>query len=157
MSEKNQMTKFLILREGRGGLAVFGDDDDFYRPVFFFNPPPEQKEIEEIKSKFLVNLLENYGYQQEDVSLDVSFGAGMIDCAGLVVWQKGVPFIMADFLARGAGTEQAKKAKKTLFDKARTFGASFAVLVQGAGTEAFAIKGKEIRSCAIPKNPRLKP
>jgi len=151
MQKEIETITLLILREGSGGVGIFEDEDnDFYKPVFFFSRTAEQKEIEDIKSRFLIELMEKYGYQSEDITLDAGFGLGMFDFAGMVVWQKGIPCIMADFLAKSASKEQTQKVKKRLLDKAKTFGVEYAVLVKGDKRWAFVVDDKIVRSAKIP-------
>lgn len=152
MFEEIQITKFLILREGKGVIGVFsGEDDDFYKPVFLFSQTTQQKEIEEIKAKFLIELMEKYGYQSEEITFDAGFGMGMFDFAGLIVWQKNAPYIMADFLSKNASKEQTQKVKKRLIDKAKTFGVEFVVLVKGAKHRAFMVNSQMVQPAAIPQ------
>jgi len=152
MFEETEIVKFFILREGRGGIGIFEEEDnDFYRPVFLFSQTVEQKELEEIKSKFLIELMEKYAYQTEDITFDAGFGLGMFDFAGLVVWQNGAPYIMADFLSKSAAKEQTRKAKQRLLDKARTFGVEFVVLVKGERHRAFTVNGEAVQPAKIPK------
>ena len=152
-----QITKFLIIREGRGGngIGVFEDEDnDFYKPVFLFSKTVEQKEIEEIKARFLIELMEKYGYQSEEITFDAGFGMGMFDFAGLIVWQKNAPYIIADFLSKNATKEQTQKVKKRLIDKAKTFGVEFVVLVKGAKRRAFMVNGAMVQPAVIPRGGR---
>jgi len=152
MFEEIEIVKLFILREGSGGIGVFEDEDnDFYKPVFLFSQTVEQKELEEIKSKFLIELMEKYGYQSEEITFDAGFGLGMFDFAGLVVWQNGAPYIMADFLSKSATKEQTRKAKQRLFDKAKTFGVEFVVLVKGEKHRAFTVNGEIVQPARIPQ------
>ncbi|MCX6789075.1 MAG: hypothetical protein NTZ42_00480 [Candidatus Gribaldobacteria bacterium] len=145
MFEEIEMIKFFILREGKGGIGVFEDEDnDFYKI----------EEIEEIKAKFLIELMEKYGYQSEEITFDAGFGLGMFDFAGLIIWQKNVPYIIADFLSQNATKEQTQKVKKGLIDKAKTFGVKFVVLVKGAKHQAFAVNGEMVHPAVIPQKPR---
>ncbi len=152
MFEEIETIKLLILREGSGGIGVFEDEDnDFYKPVFLFSQTAEQKEIEQIKAKFLIELMEKYGYQSEEITFDAGFGMGMFDFAGLIVWQKNIPYMIADFLSQNATKEQTKKVKKRLLDKAKTFGVEFVVLVKGGKHRAFTVNGAMVRSAVIPR------
>lgn len=152
MQKEIQTLKLLIIREGRGGVGVFEDEDnDFYKPVFFFSKTTEQKEIEEIKARFLIELMEKYGYQSEEITFDAGLGMGMLDFAGLIVWQKGAPYIIADFLSGSATKEQTQKTKKRLIDKARTFDVGLVVLVKGRKRRAFMVNGAVVQPAAIPQ------
>ncbi|MDD5750189.1 MAG: hypothetical protein PHU56_00860 [Candidatus Pacebacteria bacterium] len=152
MLREIQTINFFVLREGGRSAGCSGDEDsDFYKPVFIFSKTNEQKEIEEIKSRFLIELMEKYGYQTEEITFDAGFGLGMFDFAGLIVWQKNAPYIIADFLSKNAPKEQTQKAKKRLLDKAKTFGVEFAVLVKGDKRKAFMVAGQTIRPARIPK------
>jgi len=152
MFEEIEIIKSLILREGSGGIGIFEDEDnDFYKPVFLFSKTAEQKEIEEIKARFLIELMEKYGYQSEEITFDAGFGMGMFDFAGLIVWQKNAPYIMADFLGKDAAKEQTRKVKKRLIDKAKTFGVEFIVLVKGGKHRAFTVNGETVQPAVIPR------
>lgn len=156
MFEEIEIIKFFILREGQGGIGIFEEEDnDFYKPVFLFSQTAEQKEIEETKARFLIELMEKYGYQSEEITFDAGFGMGMFDFAGLIVWQKGAPYIIADFLSKNAAKEQTQKAKKRLLDKAKTFGVEFVVLVKGAKRRSFMVNGQTVRPAAIPRGADL--
>lgn len=157
MFEEIEIIKFFILREGKGGIGIFEDEDnDFYKPVFLFSQTTQQKEIEEIKAKFLIELMEKYGYQSEEITFDAGFGLGMFDFAGLIVWQKNAPYIIADFLGKNATKEQTQKVKKRLIDKAKTFGVEFVVLVKGAKRRAFMVNGEMVQPAIIPQKNKNK-
>lgn len=156
MFEEIQITELLILREGNGKIAIFDDENsDFYKPVFLFSQSAEQKEIEQIKSRFLIELIEKYGYQTQDISLDAGFGLGVYDFTGLIIWQRNTPFLIADFLTSTANQEQTKKAKRRLLDKAKTFNVGLAVLVKGDKIRVFAIEGEKISLSVIPHKTKI--
>ena len=95
--------------------------------------------------------MEKYGYQSEEITFDAGFGMGMFDFAGLIVWQKNAPYIMADFLGKDAAKEQTRKVKKRLIDKAKTFGVEFIVLVKGGKHRAFTVNGETVQPAVIPR------
>lgn len=108
----------------------------------FYNPSRKKSnaklEKDETRAKLLVSLLDEYGYDADDIQLD--FESPKVEILGtvdLAVFENNKPFLAAQFLRDKPFLSEIAFAREALFEKAKDFEAIYAVLAWGENREVF--------------------
>ncbi len=103
-------------------------------------------EREEIKAKFLVDLLEKHGYEMRDVQLD--FEGPKYEILGsvdLVAFKNEKPFLIAQFLKDKPSLTEIALSREALHEKIKDLKAQYGVLAWANKKETFLFANGKIK------------
>ncbi len=104
-----------------------------------------QLEKEDVRAKFLVKLIENYGFEEEDLRLDFEpLSLEVFGSVDLVGFREDTPFLACHFLHQKPSYLEISSAKETLFNQMKDLKAEYGALVFGEEQSFFQEKFKKI-------------
>lgn len=120
-----------------------------------YNPSTQKAnfylEKDETKAKFLVQLIENYGFKEEDLRVDFEpLSLDVLGSIDLVAFKNDFPFLACKILRNNPTFAEMSSAREVLFNQMKDIRAEFGVLVFGVKTLFFQKKAKKIiETCQI--------
>ncbi len=96
-----------------------------------------KSEKEKIRAYFLVELIDKYGFLENEVKMDVELKNNK-EPFDMVVYRKHTPYIVIDVFEKEL--KLAVRAKETLLKKASGLSASYAIVVAKNGKAVFDLK-----------------
>ena len=104
-----------------------------------------QLEKEDARAKFLVNLIENYGFKEEDLRLDFEpLALEILGSVDLVAFKKEKPFLACHFLHERPSYLEVSSAKEGLFRKMKDLKVEYGVLIFNTREYFFKRENKKI-------------
>ncbi|MDD4990175.1 MAG: hypothetical protein PHW31_02585 [Candidatus Pacebacteria bacterium] len=102
-------------------------------------------EKEEIRAKFLVELLEKHGYKIKDIRLDVEGPKfEILGSSDLVAFKDDEPFLITQFLSKKPSITEISFARDSLFEKMKDLKPKYGILAGHNKKEFFLLKNGKI-------------
>ncbi|MDO8524538.1 MAG: hypothetical protein Q7R99_02830 [bacterium] len=127
---------------------IADEGNNFYS--FSTKAQNERMEKEETKAKFLVDLLEKYGYETKDILLD--FEGPKYEILGsvdLVAFKNEKPFLIAQFLRNKPSLTEISLSREALYEKMKDLKPQYGVLSWANKKETFLFSNGKITRCSV--------
>ncbi|MDP2951373.1 MAG: hypothetical protein Q8N55_03240 [bacterium] len=104
-----------------------------------------QLEKEDARAKFLVKLIENYGFEEDDLRLDFEpLSLEVLGSVDLVGFRRDTPFLACRFLRNDPPFSEVATARETLFNQIKDTKASYGALIFNTKEYFFKKENKKI-------------
>lgn len=131
-------------------IFIVKDED---KVVYNSSTQAYNEKIEAIRARFLVELIEHYFYKEENIRLDVEVdGFDIFDSADMVVYKDDIPFVIIDCVRQKPKEIEMLRLSEKLIQKAKVFGAEYAVLIFKESKVVYSLKNTAKRITDFPKH-----